>query len=110
MGARGAEGEHEASRRMKTELLIQMDGLARGVKGPGGCGSDKQVDEPQVFVLAATNMPWELDIVSFGQTASSHSTCLAACSCFMKLSWFHCCCHITSAALKLLTNRSPVSI
>jgi len=48
MSSRGGEGEHEASRRMKTELLIQMDGLAK-------------TDE-LVFVLGATNLPWELDV------------------------------------------------
>ncbi|KAJ3116890.1 Katanin p60 ATPase-containing subunit A-like 2, partial [Nowakowskiella sp. JEL0407] len=41
-------GEHEGSRRMKTELLIQLDGLA------------KTTDH--VFLLAASNMPWDLDI------------------------------------------------
>lgn len=50
MGQRDSGGggqEHEASRRMKTELLIQMDGLS------------KTTDV--VFVLAASNLPWELD-------------------------------------------------
>lgn len=48
MGARGG-GEHEASRRMKTELLIQLDGL---IKASG----------ERVFLLAASNLPWELDM------------------------------------------------
>lgn len=48
MGSRGG-GEHEASRRMKTELLIQLDGL---IKNTG----------ERVFLLAASNLPWELDM------------------------------------------------
>ncbi|ESL06047.1 katanin [Trypanosoma rangeli SC58] len=49
MSARSGEGMHEGSRRMKTELLIQMDGLS---KRRGG---------EVVFVLAASNVPWDLD-------------------------------------------------
>jgi len=51
MGQRGGfdgGSEHEGSRRMKTELLIQMDGLAKS--------------DALVFVLAASNIPWELDM------------------------------------------------
>ncbi|ETL97426.1 hypothetical protein F442_05628 [Phytophthora nicotianae P10297] len=50
MGQRDSGGggqEHEASRRMKTELLIQMDGLTK--------------TDDVVFVLAASNLPWDLD-------------------------------------------------
>ncbi|KAG7465445.1 katanin p60 ATPase-containing subunit A-like 2 isoform X1 [Solea senegalensis] len=49
IGQRGAGmgKEHESSYRMKTELLVQMDGLVKS--------------EDLVFVLAASNLPWELD-------------------------------------------------
>ncbi|KAK4873111.1 hypothetical protein RN001_015140 [Aquatica leii] len=39
--------QHDASRRFKAELLIQLDGILR--------------DEDKVFVLATTNRPWDLD-------------------------------------------------
>ncbi|KAF8560551.1 hypothetical protein P879_08114 [Paragonimus westermani] len=47
VGAGSGGSEHEGSRRMKTELLMQMDGLAKS--------------DDLVFLLAASNIPWELD-------------------------------------------------
>eukprot|EP00392_Amoebophrya_sp_AT5.2_P011963 g12053.t1 len=50
MSARGGGDEHEGSRRLKTEILIQMDGLTA-----------ERENAPQVFLLAASNLPWDLD-------------------------------------------------
>ena len=47
LSARKSDGEHESSRRMKTEFLVQMDGL-------GG-------DEGRMLLVGATNRPQELD-------------------------------------------------
>jgi katanin p60 ATPase-containing subunit A1 len=51
MMARGVASEHEASRRVKGELLSQMDGIGRAAGGEGKL----------VMVLATTNTPWDLD-------------------------------------------------
>nr|XP_056714887.1 katanin p60 ATPase-containing subunit A-like 1 [Euleptes europaea] len=50
---RGTSEEHEASRRVKSELLVQMDGVSGALEN----------DDPSrmVMVLAATNFPWDID-------------------------------------------------
>lgn len=62
-GSRGGANEHEASRRVKTELMVQMDGVGADESGDNdgdeaaGTGPGKKT----VICLAATNTPWALD-------------------------------------------------
>lgn len=55
--ARGGANEHEASRRIKSEFLVQMDGMNSVAAPDGEAGGAARM----VMVLAATNFPWELD-------------------------------------------------
>ena len=42
------ENEHEASRRLKTEFMTQVDGATTSA-------------DDRILIMAATNIPWELD-------------------------------------------------
>ena len=60
-GRRGGSDESEASRRVKAELLIQMDGATSA----SSAGANQQLEEGEkgknIMVLAATNRPQDLD-------------------------------------------------
>mmetsp|Transcript_55405 Transcript_55405/g.99744 ORF Transcript_55405/g.99744 Transcript_55405/m.99744 type:complete len:607 (-) Transcript_55405:43-1863(-) len=59
---RGEASEHESSRRVKAELLVQMDGVTSSAPASEDPDVDGQPPLPkQVMVLAATNRPWDLD-------------------------------------------------
>ncbi|KAI0388648.1 AAA-domain-containing protein [Xylariaceae sp. FL0594] len=64
LSQRSGSGDHEATRRIKTEFLIQWSDLQRaaaGREGPGSTGGTKEGDASRVLVLAATNLPWAID-------------------------------------------------
>merc|ERR1711871_1746995 len=50
--SRGDASEHEASRRLKSELLSQMDGVSN---------DSGENDNKGVVILATTNTPWDID-------------------------------------------------
>ncbi len=52
LSARKSDGEHEASRRFKTEFMTNMDGIVKN----GGDDNGKHL-----LVIAATNCPWDID-------------------------------------------------
>ena len=58
---RGGGNEHEASRRVKAELLIQMDGVSSTSSAGASEAEEDEAAKKNVMVLAATNRPWDLD-------------------------------------------------
>lgn len=62
LSARAGSGEHEATRRIKTEFLIQWSDLQKAAAGREQSEKDKERgDASRVLVLAATNIPWAID-------------------------------------------------
>lgn len=55
LSSRSEGGEHEASRRIKTEFLVQWSDLQHAAAGKA------REDLQRVLVLAATNLPWAID-------------------------------------------------
>ncbi|OHX00227.1 aaa family ATPase [Colletotrichum incanum] len=62
LSQRSGSGEHEATRRIKTEFLIQWSDLQRAAAGRAVDEKDRNRGDPnRVLVLAATNLPWAID-------------------------------------------------
>jgi SpoVK/Ycf46/Vps4 family AAA+-type ATPase len=62
LSQRAGSGEHEATRRIKTEFLIQWSDLQRAAAGRETTERDRERgDANRVLVLAATNLPWAID-------------------------------------------------
>ena len=62
LSSRGGSSEHESTRRIKTEFLIQWSDLQRAAAGKElNAKEKKEGDASRVLVLAATNIPWAID-------------------------------------------------
>lgn len=53
LSSRKSDGEHEASRRFKTEFMTQVDGIVQGSATNG--------DGNHLLLIACTNCPWDID-------------------------------------------------
>ncbi|KAI0453971.1 P-loop containing nucleoside triphosphate hydrolase protein [Xylaria acuta] len=62
LSQRSGSGDHESTRRIKTEFLIQWSDLQRAAAGRENTRDSKdRGDANRVLVLAATNLPWAID-------------------------------------------------
>ena len=60
IGSKRSDGENEASRRVKAELLVQMDGVNVSSSANANA-SNGEKENKIVMVMGATNRPWDLD-------------------------------------------------
>lgn len=65
IGAKRGDNDNEASRRVKSELLVQMDGVSTSSSSSSNSEENSVPEEEKksklVMVLGATNLPWDLD-------------------------------------------------
>jgi SpoVK/Ycf46/Vps4 family AAA+-type ATPase len=55
------ESDHEASRRLKTEFMVQMDGIRSQSNNDDPGQQQQQQQQQHVLVIACTNCPWDVD-------------------------------------------------
>jgi len=61
LGSKRGEKDDEPGRRVKAELLVQMDGVTSNNSANANEQSSEDEQRKTVTVLAATNRPWDLD-------------------------------------------------
>lgn len=61
LSVRKSDGEHEASRRLKTEFMVQFDGVRSSDASNSGSNTTTSCPSDHVLVLACSNCPWDLD-------------------------------------------------
>jgi len=58
---RSDEGSNEATRRVRGEMLVQMDGVTEASSAGANQQQSTEEQKKRVIVIAATNRPWDLD-------------------------------------------------
>jgi katanin p60 ATPase-containing subunit A1 len=60
VGTKRTDGENEANKKVLAELLVQMDGISES-NAEENNENNKEIKPKFVMVMAATNLPWDLD-------------------------------------------------
>ena len=58
---RSDEGSNDGSRRVRGEMLVQMDGVTEASSASANSQQSEEEKQKRVIVIAATNRPWDLD-------------------------------------------------
>ena len=61
VGTKRHDNEHEASKKVLAEMLVQMDGISEYNSNDINTDNNDENKQKFVMVLGATNLPWDLD-------------------------------------------------